>query len=146
MNQLRKLDLIRKIRKVKSRNPRGKEILISIDDYFKGNDEKICNILTNTLNDISSAEFEMFLRGVTNLVGVSNVYIRFFDYEDALDFDDSWINSDTVYIVTKANIDEVEGWFNKFQPSDIYRKSDLNEFANLPCIEEGFNVIGVWWD
>lgn len=62
MDYTKKQLLISKIRNIESSVPKGKEILLTIDDYFGGNDEKNCIILANTLTGTSSKEFESFLR------------------------------------------------------------------------------------
>lgn len=146
MDQLEKLNLIRQIRKIESHYPCGKEILISIDDYFKGNDESHCSILANTSVNLSSKEFETFLRNLKSKDNVEDIFIRFYDYKDAIDYDDAWINSDTVFVITSADVEEVRIWFQEVQPSSIDEETCLNEFANLPSIPEKYRIIDVWWD
>lgn len=146
MDQHKKLSLIRKIRKVEDSNPKGKEILISVDDYFDGNDENCCNILANTCNLVSAKEFESFLNNLKKKNNVYDIFIRFYDYEDAIDFDDSWVNSDTIFVVTSAKENDVKEWFEYYSPSEVRKQTELGEFANLPSVPIGYDLISVWWD
>lgn len=146
MNQLKKLTLIRKIRKVQDRIPKGKEILITLDDYFDGNDEENCIILANTDVNVSSKEFESFLRNIKKNDCVFDIFIRFYDYEDAIDFDDIWVNSDTIFIITTASTEEVKVWFEFYTPSSISEEIETKDFANLPSIPNGYKIISIWWD
>ncbi|NMM62453.1 hypothetical protein HBE96_07065 [Clostridium sp. P21] len=147
MDQFEKLNLIRKIQEVQSQCcTHEKEILISIDDYFKGNDESHCIILANTSVNLSSKEFEKFLRNLKRKDNVMDVFIRFYDYEDAMDYEDAWINSDTVFLITSADVQKVKSWFQGLEPSSVKEETCLNEFVNLPYIPEKYRIINVWWD
>jgi len=146
MDQSEKLNLIRKIQVLESKCTREKEILISLDDYFRGNDENHCIILANTSVNLSSKEFEKFLRDLKRKDNVMEVFIRFYDYEDAIDYEDAWINSDTVFVITSVDIRKVKSWFQELEPSSVNEETCLNEFVNLPYIPEGYRIINVWWD
>jgi hypothetical protein len=145
MDQTKKFALIQKVKDIQRDSPKDKEIVITVDDYFDGNDESCCTILANA-GQSSSATFERFLRQIKNRDDVSNMFIRFYSYDDALDDPDSWINSDTVFVVTSASFEEVERWFESMEPSSVEEETDLSQFANLPSILSGHKLIAVWWD
>lgn len=140
MDESQKFNLIRKIQEIESQCTREKEILISLDDYFRGNDETNCIILANASVNISSKEFEKFLRKVKRKDNVIDIFIRFYDYEDA------WINSDTVFVITSADIQEVKSWFEELEPSSVDEERYLDKFINLSYVPEGDRIINVWWN
>jgi hypothetical protein len=148
IDQSKKIALIRKIRRIQHGTPSGKarEIVLSLNDYFDGDTSEYCTILANTNEPLSSQEFHRFLQGIAAKPEVSHVLIRFYDYDSALDYDDAWINSDTVFVCTAASTAEVENWFSAVQPSSVYEERDLEEFANLPTMPSSYGLIAVWWD
>ncbi len=148
IDQAKKMALIRKIRRVQSQTHRGKEkeIVLSLEDYFDGDSSDCCTILANTRNPLSGPAFRDFLATIAAKPDVSNVLIRFYDYEDALDVDDAWINSDTVYVSTSASATAVHTWFETMEPSSVEAVSDRRSFANLPTIPDGHALFAVWWD
>ena len=146
MDELKKLELIRKIRKVQGHAPRPKEILISLEDFFDGNDEAPCGLLANTRVHLSAPQVAEHLRQVRSRADVSGCFIRFYDYDDALDFADAWVNSDTVYVVSSAGVDEIASWFAPLEPSDVRVEQDVEAFANAPTIPAGHAMVAVWWD
>lgn len=146
MDQSEKFNLIRKIQEIESQCTCKKEILISLNDYFRGNDEDNCIILANTSVNLSSKEFEKFLRALKRKDNVMDVFIRFYDYEDAVCYEDAWINSDTVFVITSADIQEVKSWFQELEPSSVNEEMCLNKVVNSPYIPEGYRIINVWWD
>lgn len=148
IDQAKKVALIRKIRRVQSQTHRGKEkeIVISLEDYFDGDNSEHCPILANTGISLSAPALHDFLAKVAAKPDVSNVLIRFYDYEDALNFDNMWINSDTVFVSTTASATEVEKWFEPLEPTSVQGESNLADFANLPSIPDGHALFAVWWD
>jgi hypothetical protein len=73
-------------------------------------------LASNNINPVSAKDFASFLMKLRQNPSVLDVYIRVYDYEDAIIFDDSWVNSDTVYLVTSAQPLEVETWFKCCRP------------------------------
>jgi len=145
MDQTKKLVLIQKVKEIQRASPKDKEIVIPLKDYFDGNDEDCCIILADA-GQSSSANFEQFLRQIKNRHDVSDIFIRFYSYDDALDDANTWINSDTVFVVTSAPPEEVKKWFESMEPSSVDEETNLTQFANLPSIQSGHKLIAVWWD
>ena len=148
IDQSKKLALIRKIRRIQSHTQGGKEkeVVLSLNDYFDGDTSECCAILANTTKQLSSEACRHFLDGIASRPEVPHILIRFYDYEDALDFDDSWINSDTVFISTSASLTEVNEWFNPLEPTTVEEVIDTKGFANLPAVPSGHRLFAVWWD
>jgi hypothetical protein len=71
--------------------------------------------------------------------------VRFYDYADALESEDAWVGSDSVYLLTSASLDTVERWFSELEPADLWEE-DPYKFAELPEVPNGFRLVAVWWD
>jgi hypothetical protein len=146
VDELKKIALIRKVRRIEHGSPRGRDVLISLQDYFDGNDESDCTILANTDVRLPAQAVARRLSHVEAREDVSGCWIRLYDYDDALDFADAWVNSDTVYVVSSASVDAISSWFASLAPSDVREVDDLQVFANPPVIPAGHRMVAVWWD
>ena len=122
------------------------ETVLTLDEYFDGNTETYSNLCANTGRSPSADELLDFLRRIEERDGVAQVLIRVYDYRDALESDDCWINTDSVFLVTDVGLDEIRAWFAPLKYSDVYEERDVTNFNNLPPIPEGHRVVGVWWD
>jgi hypothetical protein len=144
IDQSKKLALIEHIKR-RQISP-GSEILLGVGLYFDGYDEDHCTICANNIDSISTTQFAARLRAIEQRPDVSCVFVRFYTYDDALEDEDSWIGSDSVYIITSAGLDVVRGWFADFDVSDVWEETDLSKFADLPEMPDGFRLVAVWWD
>ena len=142
MNEDKKLKLIRMIREIQRTSKIRNEIVLSIDDYFCG-DETQQNMITGMK---SGKVLQSLLKEIQKKSMVHDLLIRFYDYEDALDDEDCWINSDTIFIITTAETNEITEWFSEWNPSTITTEIQYGDFANLPEIPEGYSLINLWWD
>jgi len=122
------------------------ELAIPLDLYFKGNYETCCCITCNTTRAGSAEELYEHLKKIESRSDVFSIWVRFYDYKDALKFDDCWINSDGIWIVTVKNKEEVLGWFGEFEPTESFDEDSLSIFRNSLAIPNGFNMVGVSWD
>jgi hypothetical protein len=114
------------------------ETAIPLDMYFTGNDEECCIITCNTGEHISSNYLYTQLAEVRNRQEVNDVLVRFYDYDDALQDDDIWINADTVWVVTCASVADVSKWVDHLCPSDIHEEEIGTNFVNPPEIPAGY--------
>jgi len=122
------------------------ETVLTIEDFFDGNDDVCSSICANIADRPSTAVLRDFLLAVRERTCVSDVLIRVYEFEDALASQDTWITSDTVYVISSASVSEVHDWFRPLSPSAIGEESELSRFNNLPDVPEGARVIAVWWD
>jgi hypothetical protein len=122
------------------------ETVLTLEEYFDGNDQRCDSICANTENQPSARELQEFLLAIRAKPSVHEVLVRVYDFGDALRFQDAWIISDTVFVITNASVSEIEDWFRPLTPSDVYEEKNLDEFNNLPFIPKGFCLIAVWWD
>ena len=121
------------------------EILLSPDLCFDGYDDDHCTVCAN-VGPFSTSRFAARLREIRQRRDVSGVFIRFYDYADALEFEDSWIGSDSVYIITSASPDAVREWFSDFEVSEVWEETDPTKFSDASEIPDGSCLVAVWWD
>ena len=143
IDQAKKKALIEHIKKRQTSNDR--EILLAPDLYFDGYDDEHCTVCAK-VGPVSTSHFAARLREIRQRPDVSAVFIRFFDYLDALEFEDSWIGSDSVYVITSASLEAVRDWFADLEISDVWEEIDFTKFPDAPEIPDGFRLVAVWWD
>jgi hypothetical protein len=124
----------------------AQEIMLDVDLYFDGYDEPQCTICANNRVQISTSDFCQRLKHIQARNDVDGVFVRFYEYQDALEFEQCWIGSDSVYVITSANIDLVKEWFADFEVSDVWEETKLKKFMNLPEIPCGHSIYAIWWD
>jgi len=122
------------------------ETVLTLEEYFDGNDERCSMICANTGNQPSAQSLREFFDAIRAKPSVRDVLVRVYDFEDALEFQDSWINSDAIYVITSSSIANVGEWFMPLAPSEIYEEKDLKPFNNLPPMPDSYRLIAVWWD
>ena len=139
--------LLRLVQKIKAcGHAYDTETVLTIEEYFDGNDEAYSDICANNVSPPSTQALREYLLAIQAKPSVSDVFIRVCGFEDALEYQDSWIRSDTVFMVTSASISEVEEWFRPLTPSSISVETRLSRFNNLPAIGKGSRLVAVWWD
>jgi len=144
IDQAKKKALIEHIKQRKTSSEQ--ELLLPPDLYFDGYDEPHCTITANNIKSISTSRFASRLREVQQRPDVSAVFVRFYDYDDAERFADSWIGSDSIYVVTTAGLPDVREWFSDFEVTDVWAEDNYSKFIGLPKISDGSRLIAVWWD
>ena len=122
------------------------ETVLTVEEYFDGYDEQPPNICANTGLALTSRELRDILSRIESKVCVTRVLVRVYEFEDALQYSDSWVSSDMVFVVTTASVDEVQAWFESLLPTSVGIEMDLSRFNNFPAVPEGSRVIYVQWD
>jgi hypothetical protein len=143
IDQAKKNRLITRIKELQSSG--AGEILLAPEDYFDGYEESHCTICANG-KPVSTSAFRRRLAEVAAQPSVSGVFIRFYEYQDALEDAGCWIGSDSVYVVTSVEADTVRQWFGDLEPSDVWEERDFTKFGTLPSVPEGSRLVAVWWD
>ncbi len=143
IDQAKKQALIEHIKQRQTSTER--EILLAPDLYFDGYDAEQCTVCAN-VGPFSTARFAAHLRQVCRRPEVAAAFIRFYDYADALEFEDSWIGSDSVYLMTSASLEAVRSWFEDLEVSDVWEESDISKFPDITQLPPGFRLVAVWWD
>lgn len=122
-----------------------REILLNPELYFDGYDHHHCTVCANA-GAFPTSRFEGQLRVLGRKAEVAGVFVRFSSYADALEFEDSWVGSDSVYLVTSVVPEVVREWFSEFKPSDAWEVSELENFPDVSPLPVGFRLVAVWWD
>jgi hypothetical protein len=144
IDQAKKKTLIETIKH--RQESRKAELLLPPELYFDGYEDDHCTICANIRPSISTARFAERLRAIRGRPDVAGVFVRFYDYSDAEEFESCWIGSDSIYVITTAPLDVVQDWFVDLEVSDVWEERDLSKFEGLPIVPDGFHLVAVWWD
>lgn len=137
-----KKDLLEKIEKQGGfKPPYSRDILVSIEDFFEGNNAAGSFAANACTENLDVHEFYEILKDIKLKENVFEVWIVI------CDIDEEWPYSDTIYISTTANEDDIYKWFGDGFPSEVWQV-DCKECALIQTSElkNGFRVFGAWWD
>ena len=143
IDQAKKKSLIEHIKNRQLLN--GSEILLSPDLYFDGYDDDHCSVCAN-VGPFSTSRFVSSLKNLGRQPDVSAIFVRFYDYADAIEFEDSWVGSDSIYILTSASLETVRDWFSELEATDVWEETDITKFPDITQIPCGNHLFAVWWD
>lgn len=136
MNKKEKL-----IEKIHSFGYPENEIVVSLDDFFDGNNDP-ASIGPNIHTDQPSPqEFYQKLSELKNSEKVEEILIRIQDVEDL-----DWPFTDTVYVISKLSLQELKSQLTDLQPDEIYEEWMYGKPINAPEIKDGYSISSVWWD
>lgn len=130
--------------KIVAQNPPGelREIVVSLEDFFTGNDDRGsigCNLGEK---QPAIAEFYQMLRDIRSKPNVQDVLVRIYDYDDPT----SWPYTDTVYIVSSASHEEVKKWVAPLLPDEVHTEWMYGKPPAAPEVKSGMTPYSVWWD
>ena len=127
--------------KIKALGFPGKEIAVTVDDFFEGNAEP-GSIGPNIYpSQPSPKEFHDKLNDLKNTDKVVDILVRIADVEDL-----GWPYTDTVYFITDMTKEELAANLMDLFPDEIYDDWMYGKPVNAPAIKEGMKVYSVWWD
>lgn len=109
---------------------------ISIEDFFEGNYVQGSFAANACTNEIDVEEFYKIFKDIKTKENVKELYIEICD----VGVEEEWPYSDTAFIVTSANEEEINNWFGDAYPSEI------NEHVSLKELEDGYKLYCLWWD
>ena len=134
-------NLLAKIEK-QSASSNGIEIVVSLEDFFNGNDD-LGSIGCNLGNEQPLvAEFYRVLKNIRSRPEVQDVLVRICDYSDPT----SWPFSDAVHIITTAGHETVNAWVASLKPDEVYAEWMYGKPAAAPVLNSGMTPYSVWWD
>jgi len=118
--------------------------LVTLEEFFEGNSD-YSSIGYNLIPPPSPQEFYDLFRSIREKSEVFDVRVQVNGQEES----ESWPWSDTIWIITSAEAEEVEHWLGeRFQadaPLTIGFEQDCRKLEKYQ-LPEGMNAIGVWWD
>ena len=117
--------------------------LVTLEEFFEGNDD-YGSIGYNFYPDQPSpSEFYSLFKSIRVKPEVADIRVEVKDLEDP----EGWPSTDTVWIITKATVKDVEKWLGqRFRADDFiigFPEQYKYEHYDVP---EQMTAIGVWWD
>ncbi len=129
------------LQKIKKASFPKKEVFISVEDFFDGN-EDTGSIGANIYpNPPSLQEFNNTLTAIKNNSKTYAILIRIADIEDT-----DWLYSDMILLAGNYSLSEVKKLFKQLKPDEIYEGNMYNGPSNLPIIDPSVKQYSIWWD
>lgn len=137
-------ELVEKIKRSGSPHSGGPLPVVSLEDFFLGN-EDYGSIGCNLPEHPGPQFFFEKLKGVRARGNVQDVLVEINEVEES---DDSmWPFSDRVYVLTSAAKEEVADSVAALMPDEVEEGFAYGEPpASAPELRTGMKVYGVWWD
>jgi len=131
-----------------NRHTRIPQVIVTLEDFFEGMPESCthnyaCNINFASNAGFSDFEFYELFKTVREKEMVQDVWVELSDYDPE---EYEYPYSETCYISTAANEDELMKWFGDVAfPSEIHICED-GEIEGIPTIKVGYTLFCCWWD
>ncbi|MCL5246608.1 hypothetical protein M4I21_12355 [Cellulophaga sp. 20_2_10] len=124
-----------------------KPILMSVDDFFDGNND-ISSIAPNLTEKPKLSEYYSVFKKILKNKNVEDVFVNIKDiniYENGKLRDSEWFFSDMIYIVGKISKSEVAELTEHLKPDEVeFDKGSI--IQNIKPKYSELNVVYVWWD
>lgn len=129
------------LNKIKSNGFPDKEVVLTLDEFFIGNNDK-GSIGVNLYPDQPSpATFYETLKRLIQSGQVERIYVRITDVDDT-----EWFFTDTVFIVGQIALEKLRQEVSDLHPTEIYSEWMYGLPANLSDIFSNKQVYSLWWD
>jgi hypothetical protein len=129
------------IQKIQTLGFPDNEIIVTIEDFFEGNDDfgSIgCNIYPD---QPSLSDFYKRFKGIKQNESVDNIYIRIADIDDGI-----WPFTDTVYVISNLKIDQIKELLVDLRPDEVYEDWMYGKPINAPELRPDMKVYSIFWD
>lgn len=140
MDQQKRLALIERVKKIGLPDQSGLP-LVTLEDFFEGNDD-LGSIGCNLMEHPGIPFFYDQLKTIRDRENVSHVLVGIYEVEES--DETMWPFSETVYVTTSEDPENVFEWFSPLQPDSV--GPDMIGAKNLPEIPDGHEVCVAWWD
>lgn len=115
--------------------------MLSLNEFFDGNDV-IGSICCNLEAEPHPREVERVLRRIEDLEGTEKVYVQVTEMDIP-----EWPFSDTVWVVTSLDIEEIKQQFpQELAPDEFWEGFIEGEDYEKIEIPAGCKVVACWWD
>jgi hypothetical protein len=135
-------DRERLVAKIVAQGARAGDVVVSLEDLFNGNNDPGsigCNL---GADQPTMLQFFVLLRVIRDKQEVQDVLVRVCEFDSPA----SWPYSDTVYILTSAQLDEVQQWVSPLKPDEVHGEWMYGAPPNAPELSTGIKPYSVWWD
>lgn len=121
--------------------PYNNNVFVTIEDFFEGNDVKGSFATNGCTQEIYVHEFYNIFKGIKSKANVQDIRLLIYSVEE------DWAYSDTAYILSSANKEEIYSWFGEAFPSDIGEDNPSDkDLERLPQLNDGYKIYYLWWD
>ncbi len=117
------------------------EILVTLDDFFEGNNDSASIGVNIYPHQPPPSYFYSKFKEISQLDSVDNIYVRIADTEDG-----NWAYTDVVYIITTLAKVDLQQLLTDLQPDEIYEDWMYDKPINAPELTNNFKVYSIWWD
>jgi len=130
------------LKKIKQNGYPQKEVFVSIEDFFEGNNDDGSIGANIYPNPPSLADFYNTLKEIKKDPRTSELLVRIADVDDT-----EWFYTDMIYISGNYKLAEVKKLFKRLRPDEIYEGMMYNKNpSNIPQLKPGSKAYSVWWD
>ncbi len=118
------------------------EVVVSLEDFFDGNDDP--GSIGANLGDKhpSIAEFYRILKDIRSKSEVQDVLVRVCEYDDP----DAWAYTDAAYIISSATTDQIREWVSALIPDEVVDEWMYGKPDAAPEVQAGMTAYSLWWD
>lgn len=142
MDKQRRQQLIAKIKQQGSWDGLEPAPLVSLEDFFIGNDD-VGSIGCNTGRG-GPAFFEP-LKAIRAKANVQDVLIEIYEVEE--DDETMWPFAERIYILTNASREAVAAWLAPLEPDTVEEASYVYGMPQAaPQLAPGMKIYAAWWD
>lgn len=143
LDQERRKRLIDKIRQQGLPSASDPLPVVSLEDFFIGNDD-VGSIGCNLGEHPGTARFFELFNGIREREEVQDLLVEISEVEEA--DEQMWPFSERVYVLTSATEEQVADWVAELEPDEVAEGFAFGVPAAAPGLEPGMRVISVWWD
>ena len=116
--------------------------VLSLENFFEGNTD-LGSIGCNLMEHPGIETFYSVLKAIRDREDVQDVLVEISDID--IEYAD-WVFSETIYVLTSADKEEVFEWLKPLQPDEPFEGWSAGKPSAAPEPKAGMKVIGVWWD
>lgn len=141
MDQIRRTQLIERLRTVGLPSGDVPSPVVSLESFFDGNDD-VGSLGCNLTDHPGMERFYAILKQIRDRNDVHDVLIEVSEVEE--DDDDMWPFSEQLFVVSTADLATVSLLLSELQPTEITNDAPLPPSAR--AIPAGFTIYAAWWD
>jgi len=117
--------------------------IVSLEDFFEGNND-LGSIGCNLIEHPGIETFYKVLKDIRERDDVQDVIIEISQIEET--DETMWPFSETVYILTSADIGKVKEWMKPLKADEFFEGWFGGKASAAPELQAGIKVYGAWWD
>ena len=136
MNRLQEL-----FNRIEAQNPDENEVVVSLDEFFAGNEDPASIGPNLGAEQPLIAEFYSVFQSIRDRPDVQDVLVRITEC-----IPDEWPFADTVYILSSASKDEIESLVAPLKPDDVVVDWMYGKPLEAPGLAFDTYIYSVWWD